>query len=614
MKKLFTLLFVLTFSSFALFAQKPLEANNILENFEGDGSSTVTEWFLQDPDMNALATIADPADAANTVGDYNRTGSFEYTNAQFILVHRMDLSARNVFSLKVYFPSANDYTGNLAATAAIKLQNSLLGGNAWSTQHEVKLDITDFDQWVTLDFDFSAVYTRDDFDQIVIQFGGEGHTVAGQFYFDDLVLKADEAAVTHIDFDTKNEDIVFESWNQSSTFAKVANPDSDGINTSAFVGQFTSGNDNEIGVGIKDATDVFVTPFDFSDITYFKMKVWSDHEADVTFHLENMPNWGNNVEVSSSITSTQLNQWVELTFDFTGVTKDLMNNIVIKVGGSNTTEGSVIYFDDIKGPALSTAPVLLAPSLPIDFEEGAVYDYTWSGFGAADWGAIHVAVVANPDASGINVSETVVEINKGPGAQTWAGASLNLAGAVDFTNGTIINIKAYSPRADVPVLLKMEDSNSAPDGNGNPSVFVEVLATVTSSDTWETLEFDISTATGFDAANSYDRVIIFPDFNAVGADELFYFDDIKFKEDATGFEELDAVIFNVYPNPASDYLFISNISNLKRIDIYSVTGQKIKTIEAIENRIQISELPQGVYVISAENNSGEVFSTKFFKK
>lgn len=349
-------------------------------------------------------------------------------------------------------------------------------------------------------------------------------------------------------------------------------------------------------------------------VTYFKMKVWSDHEADFTFHLENMPDWGNNVEVSSSITSTQLNQWVELTFDFTGVTKDLMNNIVIKVGGSNTTEGSVIYFDDIKGPALSTAPVLPAPSLPIDFEEGTVYNYTWTGFGADDWGAIHVAVVANPDASGINVSENVVEINKGAGAQTWAGASLNLAGAIDFTNGTIINIKAYSPRADVPVLLKMEDSNSAPDGNGNPSVFVEVLATVTSSDTWETLEFDISTATGFDAANSYDRVIIFPDFNAVGADELFYFDDIKFKEDATGFEELDAVIFNVYPNPASDYLFISNISNLKRIDIYSVTGQKIKTIEAIENRIQISELPQGVYVISAENNSGEVFSTKFFKK
>lgn len=600
MKKLFTLFLAMFISAAFVQAQVlvDFETTETTVSFGSWGGAGFTQ--IDNPHSGGINTSA-------SVGEFSHDGGGGYigieTDGMFT---DFDFSATPYFRIKVWVDEPVEII--------FKLQNN----PNWGENSELKYAVSqeETSQWIELAFNFGAV-TATNYNRVVLYFDGGNSIPSGaghKYYFDDISKSNTPSAVTHIDFDTKNEDIVFESWNQSSTFAKVANPDSDGINTSAFVGQFTSGNDNGIGVGIKDATDVFVTPFDFSDINYFKMKVWSDHEADVTFHLENMPEWGNNVEVSSSITSTQLNQWVELTFDFTGVTKDLMNNIVIKVGGSNTTEGSVIYFDDIKGPALSTAPVLPAPSLPIDFEEGTVYDYTWTGFGADDWGAIHVAVVANPDASGINVSETVVEINKGAGAQTWAGASLNLAGAVDFTNGTIINIKAYSPRADIPVLLKMEDSNSAPDGNGNPSVFVEVSATVTSSDTWETLEFDISTATGFDAANSYDRVIIFPDFNAVGADEVFYFDDIKFKEDATGFEELDAVIFNVYPNPASDYLFISNISNLKRIDIYSVTGQKIKTIEAIENRIQISELPQGVYVISAENNSGEVFSTKFFKK
>ena len=55
-------------------------------------------------------------------------------------------------------------------------------------------------------------------------------------------VKAQET--THVDFDTNNPNIVFNSWNTSSTFSKVSNPVSDATNSSAFVGQFTAGNDN----------------------------------------------------------------------------------------------------------------------------------------------------------------------------------------------------------------------------------------------------------------------------------------------------------------------------------------------------------------------------------
>ena len=33
-----------------------------------------------------------------------------------------------------------------------------------------------------------------------------------------------------------------------------------------------------------------------------------------------------------------------------------MNNIVLKIGGSNTAEGDIYFFDDIKGPELYTSP------------------------------------------------------------------------------------------------------------------------------------------------------------------------------------------------------------------------------------------------------------------
>ncbi|MDG1451861.1 MAG: hypothetical protein P8Q33_03665, partial [Polaribacter sp.] len=162
--------------------------------------------------------------------------------------------------------------------------------------------------------------------------------------------------VTHIDFDTNNVNIVFNSWNGSSTFSKIANPASDDTNNSAFVGQFTAGNDNGIGIGVIDPTTVFTSPFNLASNAIFKMKVFATEEIDVIFHLENSPDWGNNIEVTASVGVSDINKWTELTFDFSSFSNIFMNNIVIKIGGSNTTAGDIYFFDDIKGPELYSSP------------------------------------------------------------------------------------------------------------------------------------------------------------------------------------------------------------------------------------------------------------------
>ena len=187
----------------------------------------------------------------------------------------------------------------------------------------------------------------------------------------------------------------------------------------------------------------------------------------------------------------------------------------------NGGQGEDFYFDDIE--IASAGPVL--PQLPIDFE-GSNVDYTWNGFGSASFGPIPAEVIANPDASGINTSGNVVRITKEAGAQVWAGASLNLSGGIDFSGGTTISVKVWSPRAGTPILLKLEDSTSPPDGNGNPTVFAEVQATSTVAAGWEELSFDMTSFGGFSTGISYDRVILFPDFGNGGQGENFYFDDI----------------------------------------------------------------------------------------
>ena len=121
---------------------KPLLALDVQDNFEDDGWGTITTWKFQDaPDLTELPVVEDPTNPENHIAAYDRSGTFEWTNAQFILDHRMDLTERNEFNLTVALPSSNDYSGDLTPTVAMKLQNSLLGPDAWTTQTEVKLTV-----------------------------------------------------------------------------------------------------------------------------------------------------------------------------------------------------------------------------------------------------------------------------------------------------------------------------------------------------------------------------------------------------------------------------------------------------------------------------------------
>ena len=171
--------------------------------------------------------------------------------------------------------------------------------------------------------------------------------------------------VTHIDFDSNNPDVTFESWNGSSSFTLTTNPLEDPVNASVNVGQLTAGADGDgnfdsnIGIGVVNPTTVFTSPFDLTSLDYFKMKVFALEEVTLTFHIENSPDWGNFHEATASVSSDQLNQWVELTFDFSGISNIFMNNIVLKVSGSDWAVGDYLFFDDIIGPELYTSPAFV---------------------------------------------------------------------------------------------------------------------------------------------------------------------------------------------------------------------------------------------------------------
>ncbi len=70
----------------------------------------------------------------------------------------------------------------------------------------------------------------------------------------------------------------------------------------------------------------------------------------------------------------------------------------------------------------------------------------------------------------------------------------------------------------------------------------------------------------------------------------------------------------IYPNPVSDILNITKVSDKAAFKIYSGAGQLVRQGNINNGQINVSELIRGGYVITIEEKGKEAFTSKFIKK
>jgi hypothetical protein len=70
---------------------------------------------------------------------------------------------------------------------------------------------------------------------------------------------------------------------------------------------------------------------------------------------------------------------------------------------------------------------------------------------------------------------------------------------------------------------------------------------------------------------------------------------------------------NIYPNPATDILNITKVSDKATYKIYRTAGQFVSNGTVTNQRIDVSSLEKGVYIISISDNGKEIINTKFIK-
>lgn len=291
---------------------------------------------------DALETLANPVpgglnqDPLDQVGQY--TDPFDDWSA---LVYEfdgpVDLSIFNQLSALIYSP------------AEVPLLFKLEGGA--SDPVEFSADVTTVNEWVRYEVDFSESVGTDH-NRLAIFFNA-GNTQAEQltYFIDDIEWKRAPFTACVVDFETPEFSLT--SWNyfangaiEGTPFMTTANPDPDGVNSSATVGVFQEDPMGEVFAGMFASPDAPIAlPTDNKTMT---MKVWMDHVGQVVFKLEagldGAPNIG---DVIAEYTTP--NEWADLTFDFSATPDGAQYAVTTIIIGFDSTPEEVrtSYFDDI---------------------------------------------------------------------------------------------------------------------------------------------------------------------------------------------------------------------------------------------------------------------------
>ncbi len=471
----------------------PISFDNANVNYNASVFGGTTFQIVENPDPSGSNT------EVSNVGELTNSGA-TFEGVAFDL--DIDLSSNNAIVIDFWSESAVDIL--------LKLENPD--------------DANDFTEaivshtgsgWEELTFVYTSTST---FPRLTIFVDGPG-TTAGTFFFDNIsqanvtppctpeTEESGAAADLNITFQTDSPTFIEDNVG----FSVIDNPDSENsVNNSCRVGQVAragaSGFDN-LQLDLADKLD-------FSSVDGIKLKVWSpEANTPVLLKLEEIGNGGNFVEIPQTVTNA--NEWTELTFDFDATATPQFDKMVIFFG-FNQQNSNTYFFDDLMvfgtgsgggggGCTAETSESSAAADLNVTFlTDTPTFIEDNAGFNVID----------NPDFSNaVNTSCRVAQVNRG-GASGFDNVQLDLTDKLDFNSVEGMKMKVWSPEANTPVLLKLEEI-------GNGGNFVEILQTVTNANEWTELTFDFDAT----ATPQFNKIVLFFGFNQQNSN-TYFFDDL----------------------------------------------------------------------------------------
>ena len=460
----------------------------ILDDFECNRNATYSGGW------DSLTVIANPYPNGDNnspqVGEYKDVAGpgTEYAALVINYQNPIDLSERNQFSVKVW--------SSKPGTLLLKIQGGM-------GQKEVPFQITELNKWVTYSVDFSDQVGKGHRELVIFFNAGVNGAPGDTYYIDDIKLSAPTAVVledfqggVHLAWQPLDQNEVIHGTFNGPT----ANTTPNTVNSSTQVGCYTKG------------TSAFstlqailpVNNLDLSPYGQFNIDVLSPaNGGTVTMQLSS-PTEGNK-EATATITTP--GAWETLSFDFSAF--DAITNfgeirLIFNAGTAAAGQGWCV--DNLTQSKLTIDPcatVVPNPNIIADFE--CQQNYVSIFYGEAD-----LKVVNNPHLAPENGSLKVGEYIDPAGA--FAGIGIEFATPPDLTLYNHLKFQVWSPKDNVPFLIKLQGP-----------VSVEVFDTLPAAGVWHTFDIDFSGAVGTAAK----QIVIFFNVLDEAGGGTYYIDNIQ---------------------------------------------------------------------------------------
>ena len=222
--------------------------------------------------------------------------------------------------------------------------------------------------WMSLDIPISDFSPVDLNDIIQIKFDGDGDIFIDNIYFYKEGGSSSEwSTFETIDFETSGFGANW-GWNVFENDANlplefVANPDASGINTSAQVAKILAYQAGQQWAGCETQHGEMGTFNIDASSKMVKIMVYKTEISDVGIKFTKSDGWSMG---EIKVANTKVNEWEELTFDFSSQIESGYDQIVVFPDFAARTQDNVIYFDNITfdsdGGGNPTEPTTSAPT------------------------------------------------------------------------------------------------------------------------------------------------------------------------------------------------------------------------------------------------------------
>jgi hypothetical protein len=233
---------------------------------------------------------------------------------------------------------------------------------------------------------------------------------------------------------------------------------------------------------------------------------------------------------------------------------------------------------------VNTGALRVANNIALDFETMPVFSLIVRvSDGALNDSAI-VSIILT------NVDEDSTTTNQAP---TITSATYNIA--ENSVNGTVLGtVEATDPDGDALTYMIVNGNDAeAFNLNSNSGELTVSTSSLLDFETTPTFNLGIEVSDG-----ALSDLAIF----------TINLTDVEEEEETLSLADASELI---YPNPTDGIINI-RMASFKEATIYNLSGKII--MRSADNRIDVSVLSEGVYIIKLENRSGEGFSTRLIKE